>query len=212
MAETKADNRFKLIMLGNCDVGKTSLITRFTDNIFTPSDQESPEFDEKIKEINVDGKNVHLTITDSAGQERFRTLTSSYFRNADAIIIVYDVADAESFEDLEGHREEGQKYLGKALKVLVGNKKDLERKTSSEEGKAFADKHGFIFFETSAKTGADVETMFISTVKALISPPQIAAAVVAPAPAVAASGGGSGGGGGGKSSKSGKDKKDCILQ
>jgi len=161
-----SDYKFKIILLGNVDVGKTSIITRCVDGTFGGQEEE---FDEKTKDADIDGKKVKTQFTDSAGQERFRTLTSSYFRNADALIIVYDVCDKESFEDIEGHAEEANKYLGKALKVLVGNKSDLEKKVTTEEGKSFADKHGIMFFETSAKEGANIDELYLAVIRKLMS-------------------------------------------
>eukprot|EP01103_Thecamoeba_quadrilineata_P001656 TRINITY_DN114_c0_g1_i1.p1 TRINITY_DN114_c0_g1~~TRINITY_DN114_c0_g1_i1.p1 ORF type:complete len:207 (-),score=39.03 TRINITY_DN114_c0_g1_i1:211-831(-) len=163
----EADYRFKLILLGNIDVGKTSLILRFTDNAF--SDEIAGEIDMKTRDLKISGKTVKLIITDTAGQERFRTLTSSYYRNADAIIVVYDVNDAESFGDVDGHINEGTRYSQRSEKFLVGNKADLSNKAiSSEQGKAMADKLNIPFFETSAKTGAKVEQLFETVAQKLL--------------------------------------------
>jgi len=164
----EVDYRFKLILLGNIDVGKTSLIIRFAENTF--SEEISGEIDQKSKDLKFDGKTVRLIITDTAGQERFRTLTSSYYRNADAIIVAYDITDQESFTDVEGHITEGTRYSQRSEKFLVGNKTDLEteRVIKTESGKALADKHNIMFFETSAKTGAEVEKFFEAVARKLI--------------------------------------------
>mmetsp|Transcript_19776 Transcript_19776/g.50247 ORF Transcript_19776/g.50247 Transcript_19776/m.50247 type:complete len:207 (-) Transcript_19776:201-821(-) len=162
------DYRFKLIMLGNIDVGKTSLIIRFTEGTF--SEEILGEIDQKTRDLVIDGKTVRMIITDTAGQERFRTLTSSYYRNADAIIVVYDITDEESFVDVEGHISEGTRYSQRSEKFLVGNKLDLmdQRTTPYADGKATADKHGIMFFETSAKTGESVDFFFESIAKRLM--------------------------------------------
>jgi len=167
MAED-VDYRFKLILLGNIDVGKTSLIIRFADNSW--SEEISGEIDQKSRDMKLDGKTVRLIITDTAGQERFRTLTSSYYRNADAIIVVYDITDQESFVDVEGHITEGTRYSQRSEKFLVGNKTDLEseRVIKTESGKTLADKHNIMFFETSAKTGAEVDKFFEAVARKLI--------------------------------------------
>jgi len=160
--------RYKLILLGNIDVGKTSLIIRFTEGKF--SEEVTGEIDSKYRDLNIDGKTVRMIITDTAGQERFRTLTSSYYRNADAIIIVYDITDQESFTDVEGHITEGTRYSQRSEKFLVGNKVDLtnERVVDAASGKSLAEKHNILFFETSAKTGQDVDTLFESVAKKLM--------------------------------------------
>eukprot|EP01104_Vermistella_antarctica_P019440 TRINITY_DN7614_c0_g1_i1.p1 TRINITY_DN7614_c0_g1~~TRINITY_DN7614_c0_g1_i1.p1 ORF type:complete len:196 (+),score=39.59 TRINITY_DN7614_c0_g1_i1:268-855(+) len=167
MAE-EPDCRYKLILLGNIDVGKTSLILRFTEDTF--SEDIQGEIDSKYRDLNIDGKTCRLIITDTAGQERFRTLTSSYYRNADAIIVVYDITDQESFTDVEGHITEGTRYSQRSEKFLVGNKADLddERVADKEEGQALADKHNILFYETSAKTGNGVDHFFESVAKNLM--------------------------------------------
>jgi len=164
----EADFRFKLILLGNIDVGKTSLIIRFTDGTF--SIDNAGEIDQKSRDLKLDSKTVKLIITDTAGQERFRTLTSSYYRNADAIIVVYDVTDAESFTDVESHISEGSRYSQRSEKFLVGNKIDLDpnRVISTDQGKALADKHNIQFAETSAKEGTDVDKLFDAVAKRLV--------------------------------------------
>lgn len=131
--------------------------------------------DFKIRTIELDGKTVKLQIWDTyvfaanvfysirAGQERFRTITSSYYRGAHGIIIVYDVTDRQSFQNVEHWLKEIDKYAtGNVNKLLVGNKSDLQSKkvVSYEEAKEFADKHGFKFLETSAKNSHNVEQSF----------------------------------------------------
>jgi len=166
MSNDEVDDRFKLILLGNIDVGKTSLIIQFVDGTF--SEEINGEIDQKSKDLKIDGKTVRLIITDTAGQERFRTLTSSYYRNADAIIVAYDVTDTDSFTDVDGHITEGTRYSQRSEKFLVGNKIDLKSEVSSESGKSLAEKHGIQFFETSAKTGQNVQMFFETVARTLI--------------------------------------------
>jgi len=168
-----ADFRYKVILLGNIDVGKTSIIIRFTENTFTEAYQG--EIDQKSRDLTVDGKTARIIITDTAGQERFRTLTSSYYRNADAIIIVYDVANQESFDDVDGHIVEGCRYSQRSEKFLVGNKIDLEdqRVITTEQGKELADKHSIYFTETSAKSGEGLEELFNVVAKRLMGQAQL---------------------------------------
>jgi Ras-related protein Rab-1A len=103
------------------------------------------------------------TQTDTAGQERFRTLTSSYYRNADAIIVVYDITDKESFQDVKGHITEGTRYSQRSEKFIVGNKNDLgdDRQVDKDAGNELASSLSVAgFFETSAKTGDNVDEFF----------------------------------------------------
>eukprot|EP01103_Thecamoeba_quadrilineata_P020754 TRINITY_DN908_c0_g1_i1.p1 TRINITY_DN908_c0_g1~~TRINITY_DN908_c0_g1_i1.p1 ORF type:complete len:164 (-),score=28.67 TRINITY_DN908_c0_g1_i1:171-662(-) len=123
----------------------------------------------KTRDLKISGKTVKLLITDTAGQERFRTLTSSYYRNADAIIVAYDITDPESFGDVEGHLAEGTRYSQRSEKFLVGNKIDLPNKAiSTEQGKALADKLNIPFFETSAKNGTKVDQLFETVAQKLL--------------------------------------------
>jgi len=164
----ETDFRFKLILLGNIDVGKTSLIIRFADGTFAPD--SGSEIDQKTRDLKIDDKTVKLIITDTAGQERFRTLTSSYYRNADGIIVVYDITDSESFNDVESHITEGTRYSQRSEKFLVGNKIDLRDNgvVTTEQGKALADKHNILFTETSAKDGTEVERFFEQVARRLV--------------------------------------------
>ena len=111
---------------------QSSMLLRFTDDTFDEHIQSTIGVDFKVKHLQVDDKKVKLTIWDTAGQERFRTLTSSYYRGAHGVVLVYDVTRMDSFENLEQWLKEVQLYSpgnGEAvIKLLVGNKCDLDRK------------------------------------------------------------------------------------
>ena len=111
----------------------------------------------------MDGQNIKLQIWDTAGQERFRTLTASYYRGAHGIIIVYDVTDRETFENVRQWMHEIDRFANdNVCKVLVGNKCDLDdkRKVSKEEGEELAKHYGIPYLETSAKSNICVEDSF----------------------------------------------------
>lgn len=166
--------RFKVILLGNMEIGKTSLIVRFTDGTF--SEDDVLEIDQKDKVVDVDGKKVKILITDTAGQERFRTLTSSYYRNADAILVCYSCDDPSSFDDVEGHMAEGSRYSSRSEKFVVGLKSDLDPSVSDEDAQAFAESKGLKLFKTSSKTGEGVEELFLAVAKKLAGNPALASA------------------------------------
>ena len=122
--------------------------------------------DFKTKDIIVDNKKVKLQLWDTAGHERFKTITTSYYRGANAIVIVYDVTERESFEHIEKWLNEIDKYAKEnVLKFLVGNKIDLfdSRNVSFDEGKNISEKYNIMFFETSAKDNIDIQELFEKT-------------------------------------------------
>ncbi|KAJ0970231.1 hypothetical protein J5N97_023108 [Dioscorea zingiberensis] len=157
------DYSFKVLLIGDSGVGKSSLLVTFISNHV---DELSPTIgiDFKIKFLTVAGKRLKLTIWDTAGQERFRTLTGSYYRGAQGIILVYDVTRRETFTNLSDEwAKELELYSTNqdCVKVLVGNKVDKpDRMVSREEGIALAQEYGCLFLECSAKTARNVEKCF----------------------------------------------------
>ncbi|KAK2658130.1 hypothetical protein Ddye_011182 [Dipteronia dyeriana] len=158
------DLSFKILLIGDSGVGKSSLLVSF---ISSSVDDLAPTIgvDFKIKQLTVGGKRLKLTVWDTAGQERFRTLTSSYYRGAQGIILVYDVTRRETFKNLSDvWTKEVELYSTNrdCVKMLVGNKVDREseRAVSREEGIALAKEHGCMFLECSAKTRENVEQCF----------------------------------------------------
>ena len=159
------DFLFKLLLIGNSAVGKSSLLLRFSDNIFNESFLPTIGVDFKIRTFELTGKTVKLQIWDTAGQERFKTITSSYYKGAHGIILTYDITDKQSFKDIENWLTEVEKFANEnVIKLLVGNKSDLEssRQVKFEEGKEFADSLGVQFIETSAKNSSNVEKAFFT--------------------------------------------------
>lgn len=159
------DFLFKLLLIGNSAVGKSSLLLRFSDNIFNESFLPTIGVDFKIRTFDLSGKTVKLQIWDTAGQERFKTITSSYYKGAHGIILTYDITDKQSFKDIENWLTEVEKFANEnVIKLLVGNKSDLEssRQVKFEEGKEFADSLGIQFIETSAKNSSNVEKAFFT--------------------------------------------------
>lgn len=156
----------KLLIIGDSGVGKSSLLNRYTDDGFT-CDSSFPTIgvDFKVRTVQVDDAVVKLHIWDTAGQERFRTITRSYYRGASNIVIVYDVTNKKSFENLHMWLSDIAQYASfNANCLLVANKSDMvhQREVGYEQGQFFADLHGMSFVETSAKTAANVEQAFLS--------------------------------------------------
>ena len=155
---------FKLLIIGDSGVGKSCLLLRFSDNIFTDSFISTIGVDFKIRTVTIGGIKIKLQIWDTAGQERFRTITSSYYRGAHGIIVVYDVTDQKSFDNIKKWLKEIDTFAGGSVqKLLVGNKCDLvnERTVTTDSGRALADSLKIPFVETSAKDSTNVEEAFL---------------------------------------------------
>lgn len=158
------DLSFKILLIGDSGVGKSSLLVSFISNAV---DDLAPTIgvDFKMKTLTIGGKKLKLTLWDTAGQERFRTLTSSYYRGAQAIILVYDVTKRVTFTNISDvWAKEMELYSTNqdCVKMIVGNKVDREseRAVSREEGITLAKELGSLFLECSARTRENVEQCF----------------------------------------------------
>ncbi|XP_013103541.1 ras-related protein Rab-35 isoform X2 [Stomoxys calcitrans] len=164
------DHLFKLLIIGDSGVGKSSLLIRFSDDTFSGSYITTIGVDFKIRTLVIDGKRVKLQIWDTAGQERFRTITSTYYRGTHGVIVVYDVTNGESFANVRRWLDEIQNNCDVVNKVLVGNKNDdPERKVViTEDAQRFAQQMDIELFETSAKDNIKVEEMFLSITRQVL--------------------------------------------
>ena len=155
---------YKIVFVGEMGVGKTSLLVRYADNTFSEHAIGNDGVDSKIKSINVGGTEMALQIWDTAGQERFRTVTANYYREADAAILVYDICNRQSFEEIKNWMREVEKYCpAHVQKILVGNKIDkVNREVCFEEGEDYANCENINFCEVSAATGNGVDGIFLT--------------------------------------------------
>lgn len=159
------DFLIKLLLIGDSGVGKSCCLLRFSEDSFTPSFITTIGIDFKIRTIDLDGKRVKLQIWDTAGQERFRTITTAYYRGAMGILLVYDVTDQKSFDNIKTWFSNVEQHASEGVnKILIGNKCDWEekRQVSTEQGQALADELGIPFMEVSAKTNINIEKAFYS--------------------------------------------------
>ena len=167
-----SESLFKILLLGDSGVGKSCIIIRYIENNFSINLMNSIGVDFKLKNIEIDSKKIKLQIWDTAGQERFKTITTSYYKGAHAILIVFDITDHDSFDHIRNWMADIDKFAKEGvLRILVGNKCDLqnERKVSVEEAKQIANKYGIEYIETSAKDTINIDDLFISTAKYLLS-------------------------------------------
>ena len=154
---------FKLLLIGDSGVGKSSILLRFADDTFTESYMSTIGVDFKIKTIKHENDIVKLQIWDSAGQERFKTITAAYYRGAHGIVTVYDVTNQDSFDNVQSWLKEIDRNAGEnCRKLLIGNKSDLERQrqVSYEMGSSFAKQLNIPFLETSAKSDLFIKQAF----------------------------------------------------
>lgn len=162
----------KLLLIGDSGVGKSCLLLRYSDDKFTTSFITTIGIDFKIKTINLDQKKVKMQIWDTAGQERFRTITAAYYRGAHGVLLVYDVTDETSFENVRNWMRNIEAHASEGVKVcLIGNKCDCEeskRKVTKDRGMALAKEFGVPFFETSAKSGLRVEEAFSAMARSCV--------------------------------------------
>ena len=127
--------------------------------------------DFKSKQIEIDDKLIKMQIWDTAGHEKFRTITTSYYKSAHAIIILYDITEQSSFDHINNWMIEIDKFAKQGvLRIIVGNKKDLEskRQVSTKDAESLADKYGIKFMEVSAKDNTNIEALFLDIVKRLL--------------------------------------------
>ncbi|CAB3410448.1 unnamed protein product [Caenorhabditis bovis] len=167
------DLSVKVMLLGDSCTGKTCLLVRYKDGAFLNNNFISTVgIDYRNKVIDLDDKKVKLQIWDTAGQERFRSVTAAYYRDADALLLVYDIGNRTSFENIRSWLAQIKEYGKESVKVtLVANKCDLgsSRKVKSEEGRSLAKAYGIPYIETSAKTGHNVDRAFTEIARRLLA-------------------------------------------
>ncbi len=156
---------YKVLLLGDSTVGKTCFLLRYCDKTFQEAHLSTIGLDYRLKTMILkSGKNIKLQIWDTAGQDRFRAITKNYYKGANGIILIYDVTNLQSYENVKNWinqiREEANKNV---VIYLAGNKIDVEEKdrlVKTEEGKKIAEEYNLPYYETSAKNGVNVNQIF----------------------------------------------------
>jgi len=170
--QSKVFYKFKIILLGDSGVGKSSLLSRYMEGEFIINSPCTINADFKIKSMIINEySSAEITIWDTCGQERYRSITRGYFKDAHGILLIYDVADKRSYSDLDIWLEEIKKNTIKEdiSIILIGNKTDLKyRNISTEEAENFAKNNNLMYCETSCKEGRNVEKVFEMITKDII--------------------------------------------
>ena len=169
MASAKPELKFKILIIGDSAVGKTSLLLKYVDNFFPETHMATIGVEYKTKNIETSKYKVILHLWDTAGQERFKSITKSFFNNANGIVFVYDITSKESFDGVKNWIKDAEPY-GKFESILCGNKIDLEKKreVKIDSLKEYGLKKKIDVFETSAKTGVKVNDAFEKLVDLII--------------------------------------------
>ncbi|XP_027870385.1 ras-related protein Rab-8B [Xiphophorus couchianus] len=166
------DYLFKLLLIGDSGVGKTCLLFRFSEDAFNTTFISTIGIDFKIRTVELDGKKIKLQIWDTAGQERFRTITTAYYRGAMGIMLVYDITNEKSFDNIRNWIRNIEEHASADVeKMILGNKCDMndKRQVSKERGEKLAIDYGIKFLETSAKSSINVEEGFLTLARDIMS-------------------------------------------
>ena len=162
---------FKYIIIGDAAVGKSNLLIRYVYGEFNKDYQNTIGVEFGVKNINIKNKICRIQIWDTAGQETFKSITKGYYKNSVCAIIVYDITRRDSFNNINTWINDCKTICSKTVSmVLVGAKSDLEinRQVMKEEGEELAEKNGIPFYETSAKTGENVNEVFFTSAEEIV--------------------------------------------
>jgi Ras-related protein Rab-6A len=159
--------KYKLIFLGDQSVGKSCILNRFLNDTFIENYQATIGLDFQSKNVQIENQDIHLLLYDTAGQEKFRSLIPMYTRDANIVLLVYDISNRDSFNHLpDWLKDLTNVNFDEVIFAIVANKVDLsgKREVTPEEGQKFADEHNFIFQEISAKTGLGFSELFYKNI------------------------------------------------
>lgn len=168
MSKPIYDYILKFIIVGDSCVGKSNILSNFTDKHFHTTHEMTIGVEFATKIVSHANINYKINIWDTAGQETFKSITRSYYRGTMGCLMVYDMTNRDSFNAVTTWLQDLKKYCSPQIVItLIGNKSDLDasRQISYEEGKTFADENGLMFLETSAKTGQNIENGFINIIQ-----------------------------------------------
>ena len=158
------DMIFKVVLIGDTSVGKTNMLSKYLSNEFDPDSKATVGVEFGTRNFQIENNKIKVQIWDTAGQERYRSITNAYYKGAKGSLLVYDITNPKTFENVEKWLEQAKKEAGKDVSViLVGNKCDLEdaRKITKEQGEEKAKTLNVPFFETSALSRGNIDEIFM---------------------------------------------------
>ena len=159
-----SDLVFKILLLGDSEVGKSCFLMRYSENVFIENYITTIGLDYKLKTVKLDtGKTIKVQLWDTAGQDKYRTIAKNYYKGSHGILLLYDITKQSSFDNIrEWVRDIKEEVNEKAILFLIGNKIDMEdqRKIPKEKGVELAEEFKIPFFEASAKSGENVDEVF----------------------------------------------------
>ena len=157
------DMIFNIVLIGDTSVGKTNILSKYLSNEFDPDSKATVGVEFGTKDFKIDNNIVKVQIWDTAGQERYRSITNAYYKGAKGSLLVYDITNPKSFENLDKWLSDLKTNGEEKISIiLIGNKSDLEeeRKITTEQGKEKAEFYKLAFMETSALNGNNIEKAF----------------------------------------------------
>jgi len=175
------DHLYKLAVIGDSAVGKTNIISRFVDNEFRLDSKSTIGVEFGHIDVNIDSKIIKLQIWDTAGQERYRAIVNAYYRGALGVLMVYDITNKKSFDNIGKWLDQVYQYCncdpnnkkderGCTCVILIGNKCDLStmRQVTTEQGRQYAEKNNMLFLETSALNSTNIEKAFMTIAQEIL--------------------------------------------
>ena len=166
----KIDYSLKLLLLGDSNVGKTSLYFRYFDDLYHESQLPTIGVDYRIKKVDYLDKKINLNIWDTAGQDRFRAITQSYYKGAHGVLLLFDLTNNNTFQNIKQWLSQIKEYSPSDCElILAGNKVDIQdRSVSKEEAMTLADEYKIQYIEISAKSNINVKEVFSSLYQSII--------------------------------------------
>ncbi|KAH0571805.1 Rab1a [Spironucleus salmonicida] len=163
------DYVFKTLIIGDSAAGKSSLLLRYADNTFNPIFHSTIGVDYRIKTVNFQNLTIKLQLWDTAGQEKFENIVQSYYRGAHGVLLVFDLSESGAMRGVEKWMLRADHHVNeRVVKVLVGNKNDLEQQVPQAEIDSFCARFGMKFFSVSSLSGAQVQSAFEALVENMI--------------------------------------------